>query len=206
MGSLHNQWSDCQRQYQYQLHYLQHKNNCMVWNETCCGTTTGFPVKRCQRNVCRGSIPMTYRYPNLGSASDWSYHKGNLFHPTKALPRSAKWHVISTDFCTCSSDIIIIITGKPVVSPQNVGCFPRLSVGWVPLALFCHLVLTSDYKNYMMFSNSPSGVSVNNIHGGTLRECYQIYNRNNATLTAFSWTFLYYHQKKKQFYILQGVK
>ena len=92
------------------------------------------------------------------------------------------------------------ITGKPVVSPQNVGCFPRLSVGWVPLALFCHLVLTSDYKNYMMFSNSPSGVSVNNVHGGTLRECYQIYNRNNATLTAFSWTFLYYHQKKKQFY------
>ena len=70
------------------------------------------------------------------------------------------------------------ITGKPVVSPQNVGCFPRLSVGWVPLALFCHLVLTSDYKNYMMFSNSPSGVSVNNVHGGTLRERYQIYNRN----------------------------
>ena len=38
----------------------------------------------------------------------------------------------------------------------------------------------------MMFSNSPSGVSVNNVHGGTLWECYQIYNRNNATLTAFS--------------------
>ena len=92
------------------------------------------------------------------------------------------------------------ITGKPVVSPQNVGCFPRLSVGWVPLALFCHLVLTSDYKNYMMFSNSPSGVSVNNVHGGTLRDRYQIYNRNNATLTAFSWTFLYYHQKKTVLY------
>ena len=98
------------------------------------------------------------------------------------------------------------ITGKPVVSPQNVGCFPRLSVGWVPLALFCHLVLTSDYKNYMMFSNSPSGVSVNNIHGGTLRDCYQIYNRNNATLTAFSWTFLYYHQKKKTVLYTAGCK
>ena len=34
MGSLHNQWSDCQKQYQYQLHYLQCTNNCMVWNET----------------------------------------------------------------------------------------------------------------------------------------------------------------------------
>ena len=106
MGSLHNQWSDCQKQYQYQLHYLQCKNNCMVWNETCCGTTTSFPVKWCQRNECRGSIPMTYRYPNLGSASDWSYHKGNLFQPIKALPRSEKWHVISTDFCACYPDII----------------------------------------------------------------------------------------------------
>lgn len=204
MGSLHNQWSDCQRQYQYQLHYLQRKNNCMVWNETCCGTTTGFPVKRCQRNVCRGSILMTYHYPDLGSASDWSYHKGKFVSTNQSTTQIRE--VTRHQYRFLHLFLRYHITGKPVVSPQNVGCFPRLSVGWVPLALFCHLVLTSDYKNYMMFSNSPSGVCVNNVHGGTLRELYQIYNRNNATLTAFSWTFLYYHQKKKQFYILQGVK
>ena len=59
----------------------------------------------------------------------------------------------------------------------------------------------------MMFSNSPSGVSVNNIHGGTLWECYQIYIRNNATLTAFSWNLpVLPPEKKKQLYVLQGVK
>ena len=62
-------------------------------------------------------------------------------------------------------------------------------------------------KYYMMFSNSPSGVSVNNVHGGILWECYQIYNRNNATLTAFSWSLpVLPPEKKKQLYVLQGVK
>ena len=98
------------------------------------------------------------------------------------------------------------ITGEQVVLPQNLGCFFRLSVGWVPLALLSHLVLTFDYKNYMMFSNSPSGVSVNNVHGGTLWECYQIYNRIIQHWLLSVGTFLYYYQKKKQLYILQGVK
>ena len=143
---------------------------------------------------------MTYHYPDLGSASDWSYDKGNLFQPIKALPRSEKWHVISTDFCTCSPDII---------SQGNRWCRHKMLAvfsGWVWMSTLSHLVLPSDYKNYMMFSNSPSGVSVNNGHGATLWECYQIYSRNNATLTAFTWTFLYYHQKKKTALYTAGCK
>lgn len=114
---------------------------------------------------------MTYHYPDLGSASDWSYHKGNLFQP-KHYP----------DLRSDTSSVQISALVPQISYHGETGgvaakCW-LLAVG--------HLVLTSDYKNYMMFSNSPSGVSVNNVHGGTLRECYQIYNRNNATLTAFS--------------------
>ena len=39
---------------------------------------TGFPAKWRLRNECRNSILMTWHYPDLASASDWSCRVGNL--------------------------------------------------------------------------------------------------------------------------------
>ena len=64
--------------------------------------TTGFPTKWRLRNQRRNSTLMTRHYPDLGSASDWSCHVGNLFQPTSHL------------------------AGKPVVASPNVGSFLRL--------------------------------------------------------------------------------
>ena len=46
--------------------------------------TTGFPAKWRLRNERRNSILMTRHYPDLGSASDWSYRKGKLLLPIKS--------------------------------------------------------------------------------------------------------------------------
>ena len=46
--------------------------------------TTGFPAKLSLKNDCRDSILMTYHYPDLGSASDWSCRKENLFQPIRS--------------------------------------------------------------------------------------------------------------------------
>jgi len=49
--------------------------------------TTGFHVKWRLRNERRNSTLMTYHYPDLDSASDWSYRVGNLLQPI----RSSTW-------------------------------------------------------------------------------------------------------------------
>ena len=46
--------------------------------------TTGFPAKWPLRNERRNSILMTRHYPDLGSASDWSCHVGNLIQPMRS--------------------------------------------------------------------------------------------------------------------------
>ena len=46
--------------------------------------TTGFPAKWLLRNERRNSILMTRHYPDLGSASDWSYRVGNLIQPIRS--------------------------------------------------------------------------------------------------------------------------
>ena len=46
--------------------------------------TTGFPAKLSLKNDCRDSILMTYHYPDLDSASDWSCRKENLFQPIRS--------------------------------------------------------------------------------------------------------------------------
>ena len=43
--------------------------------------TTGFSAKWSLRNERRNFILMTYHYPDLGSASDWSCREGNLVQP-----------------------------------------------------------------------------------------------------------------------------
>ena len=45
---------------------------------------TGFPAKWRLRNERRNSILMTCHYPDLGSASDWSCHVGNLIQPIRS--------------------------------------------------------------------------------------------------------------------------
>ena len=47
-------------------------------------STTGFPAKWRLRNERRNSILMTRRYPDLGSASDWSCRVGNLIQPIRS--------------------------------------------------------------------------------------------------------------------------
>ena len=46
--------------------------------------TTDFPAKWRLRNERRNSILMTCHYPDLGSASDWSYRVGNLIQPIRS--------------------------------------------------------------------------------------------------------------------------
>ena len=45
--------------------------------------TTGFPTKRHLRNEGRNFTLMMRHYPDLGTASDWSCHVGNLIQPIR---------------------------------------------------------------------------------------------------------------------------
>ena len=47
------------------------------------GTPLRFSTKWRLRNERRNFVLMTCHYPDLGSASDWSYRKGNLFQPIR---------------------------------------------------------------------------------------------------------------------------
>ena len=49
--------------------------------------TTGFPAKWRLRNERTNSILMTRHYPDLGSASHWSCHVGNLIQPIRSTTR-----------------------------------------------------------------------------------------------------------------------
>jgi len=57
---------------------------CLRKQPTFGDTTTGFPTKWNLRNEHRNSIMMMRHYPDLGSASDWSCHMGNLIQPIKS--------------------------------------------------------------------------------------------------------------------------
>ena len=66
---------------------------------------TVFPAKWRLKNESRNSILMTFHYPNLGGASDWSYREGNLFQPIRSTTQI--WVVTRYQY-------------------GNVGCFLRL--------------------------------------------------------------------------------
>ena len=109
-------------------------------------TTTGFPAKWRLRNDRRNSILMTSHYPDLGSILIGCY-KIYLIQ-SEALTRSRRWHAISMEFVCWF--LGRHFAGKPVVVPQNVGCFLELhwmriirgktnwdSLGfWIPLCGF----------------------------------------------------------------------
>ena len=67
--------------------------------------STVFPAKWRLKNESRNSILMTFHYPNLGGASDWSYREGNLFQPIRSTTQI--WVVTRYQYA-------------------NVGCFLRL--------------------------------------------------------------------------------
>ena len=71
---------------------------CLRKRPTVCDATTGLDKKWRLCNKRRNSILMTRHYPELGSASDWLYRKGNLLQPISTLPRAEKGHVISIKF------------------------------------------------------------------------------------------------------------
>ena len=68
---------------------------------------------------------MMHHYPELGSASDWLCHVGNLFQPIK----SATQILVVTCHQWGISVLIsqTIFCGETVVASQNVGCFFTLA-------------------------------------------------------------------------------
>ena len=82
--------------------------------------TISFCTKWRLRNDRRNSILMTRHYPDLGRASDWWSHVGNLLQPiiTMEILRSFLRHNLA---------------GKPAVAWRNVGGFLRLNQSWRPL-------------------------------------------------------------------------
>ena len=99
---------------------------CLRKRPTVCDSTTGLDEKWRVWNKHRNSILMTRHYPELGSASDWLYRKGNLLQPISTLPRAEKGHVISIKFLQSFFSIRRHFTRKPLVASRNVGCFLRL--------------------------------------------------------------------------------
>ena len=79
------------------------------------------------RNECRNSILMTRHYVDLGSASDWSCHVGNLIQPIRSTTQiwivTHHWNVEFLHLFPRRDSV-----GKPVAASPNVGCFLRLVI------------------------------------------------------------------------------
>ena len=81
--------------------------------------STGFPGKWRLRNERRNSILMTPHYPDLGSASDWSYRVGNLIQPIRITTQM--WVVTRYQYGIFSYlSLVFKIEKKIETSPINV--------------------------------------------------------------------------------------
>ena len=69
-------------------------------------TTTGFPAKWHLRNKRRNSILMMINYPDLVSASDWSWHVGNLIQPIRSTIHIWVATCHQYGISACFSDVI----------------------------------------------------------------------------------------------------
>ena len=84
--------------------------------------TTGFPTKWRLRNKHRNSVLATCHYPDLGGASDWSRHVGNLIQPITSTTQI--WIVKSHQY---GISVLVSQTsfGRETTAP-NVTCLLRL--------------------------------------------------------------------------------
>ena len=72
------------------------KSGIPLWN---------WPLKKDRRN---NNTDEMCHYTDLGSAADWSCHKGKLLQAIRSTPRSWQWsHTISMEFIRHFSDIIL---------------------------------------------------------------------------------------------------
>ena len=85
-----------------------------------------FPRNNVWEASAENSIVMTRHYPDLGTASDWSYREGKLLQPIKSTTqiRAVTRHQYGISALVSQTSF----RGKPLVASQNVGCFLRLTL------------------------------------------------------------------------------
>ena len=86
--------------------------------------STGFPAKWRLRNERRNFILMTRHYPDLSNASDWLNQISYAARPIRRTTRI--WVVTRHHYEILRSFLRRHLSGKPVVTAPNVGCFLRL--------------------------------------------------------------------------------
>ena len=77
------------------------------------------------RNNVRGTpknsaVLMTCNYKDLGGASDWSFHQGNLLQPIKAATRIC---IVIFHQYGISAVVQRSFARDPVITSRNIGCF-----------------------------------------------------------------------------------
>ena len=114
------------------LHFLAHLKTSFSPDDslrkqlTFHNASTGFPTKWPLRDECRNSILMMHHYPDLGSASDWLCHVGNLFQTIKSATQILVVTCHQWGISVLSSQTIFC--GETMVASQNVGCFLTLTL------------------------------------------------------------------------------
>ena len=88
------------------------------------------------------SVLMTCYYPDLGSASDWSCHRGNLLQPIRST--SQIWVITRHQYGISALFLGRHFTGKPVVASRNVGCFSSQATNKL-FKLICATVKLNPY-------------------------------------------------------------
>ena len=90
---------------------------------------------------------MTYHYPDLGKASDWSYREENSLQPITSNAHVWEVYAISMEFLR--SFLRRHFAGKTVVASRNVDSFLRLS-NIINAVLITFIVTTTG--NYVLCS------------------------------------------------------
>ena len=82
--------------------------------------TTGFPAKWRLRNELRNSILMTRHFPDLGSASDWLCHMGNLIQSIRSTTQI--WVVMRHQYETSGSFTKCLLFSQATHHPDISFC------------------------------------------------------------------------------------
>ena len=104
---------------------------------------------------------MTRHYPDLGSASDWSCHVGNLIQPMRSTTHIWVVSVISMEFL-CSF-FRRHLARKPVVASPNVGCFLGLS-SVVYICCLLHIYAYSSECYLQRHCNRSRTLGLRSVH------------------------------------------